>query len=871
MAGIGVALLPPPSLVPRAPAHARPRNQPSSGGQGARFRAGARLPCLGGRGAVVRHQPLADLRRRLRARRQHGGRVARGPLHARLAVDAGGAGTRARARDRVRTPPGADGPGGGPQDERHPAGRLHARRGRRRGDAVDGVHPQGGRAAAPVHGLPVHPPGGHRRAQAHRAALRARAQDRRGDGRRIDGYPSAPSNQKGSLKASMFVFKAAVVGAGTMGGQIAQTIAAAGIPVGLKDVSQEFVDAGLTEARNVTAGQIGRLVKKEKLTQPQADQQVEDVVRRITGTTTYEGFGDVDFVVEAVPERMAIKQAVFAELDAVTPGHAILASNTSSLSITEIGDATLRPEKVCGFHYFYPASVLPLVEIVEGDDTDPDTVTAAVNFAQAIKKQPIACGEVPGFVVNRILMSGMSEVWRAQEERGLSIKSIDEAMTGQNVTPAGPFLLTDLLGLDTVLHVAEHLQESYGPERFHVHQGIKALVADGKLGAKPGGVGAYAAGEPNLPGDAEADGEELAELLALKSFVEASLLLEEGVAQIRDIDVGMMAGAGLDPRRGLLPPFMRADVLGLDVVLEKLEATTERHGERFAPPTTLRRLVAQGRLGTKSGQGFYAYPQPDPDDSAPPTQVVKLETRGDIGIAWLANGQMNAIAPQVIEDLGKVWARVKDAGVRALVVASANPLLFSAGADIKAFTQMDEATGRRLVTDAHALLRELGKGPIPTVAAVNGLAYGGGCELAMACDVRLAARSAVFGQPEVKLGIIPGFGGTQRLPRLVGENKALEMNLTGDAVLADEAFEFGLANRVVDDHELFDTAILWARKLAGQAPVAVGQIKQVSAKGDLDEGIEAEKQGFATAFFSEDAKEGISAFLGKRTPQWKGK
>src|SRR5919112_5425194 len=144
----------------------------------------------------------------------------------------------------------------------------------------------------------------------------------------------------------MFVFKAAVVGAGTMGGQIAQTIAAAGIPVVLKDVKQEFVDAGLTEARNVTAGQIGRLVKKGKLTEEQAQAQVDEVVGRIHGTTSYDGFGDVDFVIEAVPEKMEIKQAVYAELDSVTPGHAILATNTSSLSITEIGDATLRPDKV---------------------------------------------------------------------------------------------------------------------------------------------------------------------------------------------------------------------------------------------------------------------------------------------------------------------------------------------------------------------------------------------------------------------------------------------------------------------------------------------------------------------------------------------
>ncbi|MGE5407157.1 MAG: enoyl-CoA hydratase/isomerase family protein, partial [Syntrophothermus sp.] len=156
-------------------------------------------------------------------------------------------------------------------------------------------------------------------------------------------------------------------------------------------------------------------------------------------------------------------------------------------------------------------------------------------------------------------------------------------------------------------------------------------------------------------------------------------------------------------------------------------------------------------------------------------------------------------------------------------------------------------------------------------AAVRGYALGGGCELAMACDMIVAGEDAQFGQPEIKLGIIPGFGGTQRLPRLVGPNRALEMNLLGDAILSEEALELGLVNRVVPDHELLETALMWARKLAGQAPVAVGQIKQVSDQADLDDGIEAEKRGFATAFGSEDAKEGIAAFLGKRTPRWGGR
>jgi enoyl-CoA hydratase / 3-hydroxyacyl-CoA dehydrogenase len=667
----------------------------------------------------------------------------------------------------------------------------------------------------------------------------------------------------------MFVFKAAVVGAGTMGGQIAQTIAASGIPVVLKDVKDDLVQAGLDEARNVTQGQVGKLVERGKLTEEQGAAQVDEVLGRIHGTTTYEAFGDVDFVIEAVPERMELKQAVFAELDAATPGHAILASNTSSLSITEIGEATNRPDKVVGFHYFYPASIMPLIEVIEGDDTSPETIGVAMNFAQAIKKQPITCAEVPGFVVNRILTAGMSELWREQESKGLSIKKIDEGIATKNVVPTGPYFLVSLLGLDTVLHVAEHLHESYGDERFYVPREMQRLVADGKLGAKTGGEGFYStAGEPNVEGEAEPDVDELVELLTLKTFVEACLVLEEGVATHRDIDVGMMAGAGLDPRRGLLPPFMKADVEGLDTILERLESAAERHGERFEPPLTLRRLVAQGRLGQKSGQGFYPYPQLDDDQ---PAEVVKLETRGDVAIAWLANGLMNAISPQVIRDLDAVWSKVRDSDVRALVIASSNPLLFCAGADIKSFTQLDEAGGRELVETAHALFSDLGRAGVATIAAVNGLAFGGGCELAMACDVRLAAQSALFGQPEIKLGIIPGFGGTQRLPRLVGQNKALEMNLVGDAIGADEAYEYGLVNRVVLDHELFDTALQWARKLAGQAPLAVAQIKEVSGKGDLDEGIEAEKAGFAAVFVSEDAREGIGAFLGKRQPTWSGR
>jgi 3-hydroxyacyl-CoA dehydrogenase len=283
----------------------------------------------------------------------------------------------------------------------------------------------------------------------------------------------------------LFVFKAAVVGAGTMGGEIAQVIASAGTPVVLKDVKQEFVDQGLTKAREVTQGQLAGLVAKEKITQEDADRQLDEIAGRISATVEYDGFGDVDFVIEAVPERMDVKQAVFAELDAVTPGHAILSSNTSSLSVTEMGEATTRPDKVCGFHFFYPASMMRLIEVIEGEETSDETVQAAANFAQAIRKTAIRCGEVPGFVVNRILNSSVSEVWRAVEEEGLDPHEVDKVIKDSGTVPMGPFFLTDLLGLDTVLHVAEHLRDSYG-DRFFVSPKMKELVAAGNLGQKTG-------------------------------------------------------------------------------------------------------------------------------------------------------------------------------------------------------------------------------------------------------------------------------------------------------------------------------------------------------------------------------------------------
>lgn len=364
-----------------------------------------------------------------------------------------------------------------------------------------------------------------------------------------------------------------------------------------------------------------------------------------------------------------------------------------------------------------------------------------------------------------------------------------------------------------------------------------------------------------------ADGGALAQRLILKAIVEACLVLEEGVSTAREIDLGMMAGAGFPSG-----PLAGADAWGIDTVIAQLEQLARDVDPEFEPPAILRRLAGQGRLGVKSGQGFYPYPRPDEGYAG---KKVQLETRGDVAIAWLASPPANSLSPEVIGELEEVWRTVEhDPAIRVLVIASANQQLFCAGADIKAFHRMEQADDvRALVTRTHRLLQSMEAGGTVTIAAVNAPAYGGGNELLMACDLRIAAQSALFGQPEIDLGIIPGFGGTQRLPRLVGYAKALEMNLVGQPIGADSAYEFGLVNQVVPDHELFDAALLWARKLAGQAPLAVAATKRAmaAAGGGLDGGIAAEEREFTSVFLTEDAKEGIGAFLGKRSARWQAR
>jgi len=253
---------------------------------------------------------------------------------------------------------------------------------------------------------------------------------------------------------------------------------------------------------------------------------------------------------------------------------------------------------------------------------------------------------------------------------------------------------------------------------------------------------------------------------------------------------------------------------------------------------------------------------------------ILVDAQAGVAVITINRPPANALSKATLEELNAAFdALEKDASVRAVVITGAGQYVFIGGADITEFVGLDEAAARASVQRGHDLFNKIESFSKPVIAAVNGICVGGGNELAMSCDIRIAAESAKFGQPEVNLGIIPGWGGTQRLPRLVGKGRALEMMLTGDLVKADDAQRYGLVNKVVPDNEVLTLARNLARKLSMGAPLAMRFIKQATNVGlgqGAAAGLNAEEQSFEQIFASADAKEGVAAFLGKRRPKFTG-
>ena len=401
-----------------------------------------------------------------------------------------------------------------------------------------------------------------------------------------------------------YIYKAAVIGGGAMGGEIAQVISYSGLPVIIKDIDQAAVDKGIAAAKRIYAGRVA----KGKMTQNEMDQKM----MLISGTTTWDGFDDVDLVIEAVTERMDIKKQVFQDLDKHTPSSCILTSNTSALSISELASATSRPDKVVGMHFFNPASVMKLVEVIPGLETSEETVNDVMDFTTSLRKLPVRVEECGGFLVNRLLMPFFNEAIFAAQEGAATMEEIDAAVTEKGM-PMGPFVLADMLGVDVCYHVQHTLHDEYGVRM------APALLVDKLYAAKRWGKKTGAGFYVHESGDEAFTAKAIAEVqaetgikgtsfsfdrLILPMINEAAFALQEKIASPNDIDIAMMAGAGMADKTGPKGPLQLADEMGLDVVLEKLEALHKELGERFRPAPLLKRKVRAGHLGVKTRKGF---------------------------------------------------------------------------------------------------------------------------------------------------------------------------------------------------------------------------------------------------------------------------
>ena len=272
--------------------------------------------------------------------------------------------------------------------------------------------------------------------------------------------------------------KICVLGAGTMGAGIAQAFAAKGYEVILRDIKDEFVDRGLAGINK----NLSKLVAKEKIT----EEQKEDILSRLSGTTEMQYAADCDLVVEAAVENMQIKKQIFAELDEICGENTILATNTSSLSITEVASATKRPDKVIGMHFFNPAPVMKLVEVIKGMATSEETFNTVKEIAQNIGKTPVEVAEAPGFVVNRILIPMINEAFGILAEGIASAVDIDQSMMLGANHPMGPLALGDLIGLDVCLAIMDVLYKETGDTKYRAHSLMRKYVRAGWLGRKTG-------------------------------------------------------------------------------------------------------------------------------------------------------------------------------------------------------------------------------------------------------------------------------------------------------------------------------------------------------------------------------------------------
>ncbi len=647
-----------------------------------------------------------------------------------------------------------------------------------------------------------------------------------------------------------------VLGAGNMGHGIAEVAALAGYTVVLRDINEEFVQNGYDQIE----WSLGKLAEKEQISEEKADETLD----RITPVVPVkEAVAGADVVIEAVPEVMGIKKEVYAELEEHAPERTIFATNTSSLSITELSEVTDRPAQFCGMHFFNPPIRMPLVEVISGEHSSDETLDTIEALASEMDKTPVRVHkDSPGFIVNRILVPLMNEAAWIVEDGSATVAEVDSTTKFDMGLPMGSFELADQVGIDVGYHVLDYMHDVLG-DAYRPCPLLESKVDAEELGKKTGsGFYDYENGGAEIPSDAGR--EDIEHRLLAVMANEVAGLIENDVADATAIDKAVMLGAGFPDG-----PAKLADATGLETLVETLDSLHETTDEpRYEAVSLLRELA-------EDAAGFHG--NDEADEAAFSYDTIAVEFDDSVGhIIINRPHRMNTISTELLDELSDAIDKLDaDDDVRAILLTGAGDKAFSAGADVMSMAGggADPIFAVELSRQGQQTFGKLESADTPVVAGIDGYCLGGGMELSMCADMRIATERSQFGQPEHNLGLLPGWGGTQRLTHIVGEGRAKEIIFTADRYDADVMESYGFVNEVVGNDELGEKAMELAKKLAGGPPIAQKYTKRAMLAGrdSTDAGLELESQAFGHLMNTDDLMEGITAFMGDGEPDFKGK
>ncbi|MCI4335070.1 MAG: enoyl-CoA hydratase-related protein [Thermoplasmata archaeon] len=623
----------------------------------------------------------------------------------------------------------------------------------------------------------------------------------------------------------------AVLGAGNMGSGIAQACAGAGFEVRVRDVDGEILARGRASVERTLQGGIDR----KKITAEQRDQILGHLRFTTDLPAAVEG---CRLVIEAVFEEESVKRAVFTEVGVHAPADAIVATNTSSLSVSRLAEGFPHPGRFAGLHFFYPAAINRLLEVVGGTATDPGTLATLEQLGYRLRKIPIRTSDRAGFAVNRFFVPYLNESARMAGESFASLATIEEVGRGLFGTTLGPFELMNVTGVPIAYHSMGSLEAAFGAP----------------YAAAPALREQFERKQPwNWKGTSVEPDRRAAvkERLLGLVFGIAAELVEEGVASPEATDRG--AVVGLRWSRG---PFEMMGEETLPRALAVVEAYAARWNGAFPVAPELRR-----RAGEKQPHW--------------PLRWVRVQRDGPVAWVLLDRPEvLNSLNSAVLAQLGEAFGELEHAeGLRVVVLAGSSPV-FAAGADIAEMARKDLLEGRAFGFVGQALCRRIEEFPTPVIAFVEGYALGGGLELALACDFVVASDEAKLGLPEATVGIHPGFGGASRLTRTIGRAAAKYLIYTAQPISASEAARLGVVTLLVPRETGRAEVEAMARTIASRAPLALAWVKRVINRGmdsPLDVALRLEGESAGYTFATEDRTEGMRAFLERRPAKFEGR